>query len=275
MKNTFEEEDDLKELLELELVREANQLEDALLSDEDTDELQISDEDTDAAFADLMLRLQNESDDQAGRNVVPFPKKRKNSSRPIRHFSLGKAAGFALVVLLSVFAGSMTSKANRQYLRKRIQYLSGANARVVAENDEETYQSIRDEDEAIRKIETLFNVEIPEFFYRPEDMKFFSLFIDEQGGIAQLEYYFSGNHTLGVFTLFCQSESRASLATNIHGDFTVELSDQNIGIYIQETANENSEPEYNASWIYQDTLYEFKARLEKLEFEKLVKSIQF
>ena len=74
---------------------------------------------------------------------------------------------------MCVFAASMTSEANRNYFIEGIRYLAGDDARVVVGNDEENEDVNTDEYEAIEDIENKIGVEVPEFYYRPQGMRFY------------------------------------------------------------------------------------------------------
>ncbi|MBQ7371212.1 MAG: hypothetical protein IJW67_04930 [Blautia sp.] len=284
MKKTYEEEDDLKELLELEMIREAQLLEEALLSDEDLKGLDISDDDVEASYAELVQRLKDEgvyrSNEEMEKRSEKDSEKRYSSTGPEdataakKHFSVGKAAGFIAVILLSVFAGSMTSEANRQYLIKQIQYLRGDNSAIVADNDEKADFPETDEIHAIEEIEKAIDVKVPEFYYKSIPLDFLSYSIDKNMGYAQIIYGYSFKNTLAFLSIYNHTEDKSSVIFNSHGDNTIEL-DSDIEIYIQETSNKDSEPEYEAMWMYQDALYKFTGRMNWEEFEKVVKGIQF
>lgn len=303
MKKMYEEEDDLKELLELEMIREAQILEETLLSEGDLDNLNLSDDDIDASFAELQQRLKEEgvyrSDEEMakhaeegedtsekeiispppehGKEDCPEPEK-ENQPDPVKvapkRFSLGKAAGFVLIVLLSVFAGSMTSEANRQYLVKQIRYLRGDNSQVVVNNDEDADNSNRDEEEAIEEIERILSVKVPDIYYRPNSMKFSSYFIDKSGGYAYIRYQQIDN-IFSYLTIYNRTENKFSMNTSNHGKKTIELPNQGIEIYIRETSNENEESEFDATWEYQNAIYSFRGKVDWEEFKKIVMSMQY
>lgn len=296
MKKMYEEEDDLKELLELEMIREAQILEETLLSEGDLDNLNLSDDDIDASFEKLQQRLKEEgvyrSDEEMAKHaeeredvsekeiITPPPEPEKEDQPDLvkaapKRFSVGKAAGFVLIVLLSVFAGSMTSEANRQYLVKQIRYLRGDNSQVVVNNDEGADKFNRDESEAYENIEKELDVKVPEFFYKPYSMKYIESFIDKSGGYAIVEYYYSKGETSLFFSIYNRKDNKSSVNTTNHGDRIIELPEQNIKIYIRETFNVNNESEYDATWIYEDVLYNIRGRMDWEEFEKIVKSIQY
>ena len=117
------------------------------------------------------------SSEKSSKNDRPVRKKRS-------YLRLGKVAGVAGVCLLCVFAASMTSEANRSYLIRGLRYLSGDDTRVVVDNDENNETVNTDEYEAIEDIENKIGVEVPEFYYRPNKMKFRDYTVAESTGVA-------------------------------------------------------------------------------------------
>lgn len=321
MKNPFEkEEDDLKELLELEMQMEALQLEN-LLSDDDLEDLDISEEETEQSFQRLVQKLKNDSiyrpDDRKSDKVIAFDRSRTETveksveeeataaggalpakeiyeASPIvaqapsssihsssaqekitkKRFSFGKVAGFAVVVLLSVFASSMTSEANRQYFMRRIQYFIGDKSMIVSYNDENIDWSLKEEMDAVSLIESKLDVEIPELYYK-NNLVFNSYYLDEIAGIASIRYTYLENNTKATFYIYKQDNSSASYIVSKHGDKTINLPTQDITISIQESSNEKSEPEYDAVWIFNNAMYRFKGRFSWEEFEKIISGMNY
>ena len=110
-------------------------------------------------------------------DIGALSEKSSKNDRPVRkkrsYLRLGKIAGVAGVCLMCVFAASMTSEANRNYFIRGIKYLSGNDTKVIIGNDEENEDVNTDEYEAIQEIENKIGVEVPEFYYRPQGMRFY------------------------------------------------------------------------------------------------------
>ena len=335
MKKTFEkEEDELKELLELEIQAEALQIE-KLLSEEDLDDFELTEEETEESFQNLVQKLKDDgvyrSDDQSTGKVIPFTHNNQNMIEPEREetekietekieekqatqvveeagsertiakeqrteekaldssaadsvvkiekirkksFPFAKVAGFMVVAILSVFAGSMTSEANRQYLVKRFQYLNGDKFMIVSDNDTNVDWSLKDEVEAIKKIETELKIKIPDLLYRPY-LEFSSYYLDEKEKYAYFKYTYTKNNTKMTIYFINQSDNSSSFAIRTHGDRTIELPFQNIKTYVKEITNSGSESAYEAMWRFENSIYRINGRIEWKEFEKIIQGITF
>ncbi|MEI3416986.1 MAG: hypothetical protein V8Q86_00285 [Blautia sp.] len=123
------------------------------------------------------------SSEKSSKNDRPIRKKRN-------YLRLGKVAGVAGVCLLCVFAASMTSEANRNYFIRGFKYLTGNDTKVIVGNDEENEDVNIDEYEAIEDIENKIGVEVPEFYYRPQGMKFYDYIIRKNLQLLRIEYQY-------------------------------------------------------------------------------------
>ena len=133
MEKKFDD-DEWKKFLEEEYIKEADLMEEALFSDENFPDMEMTDEEVEASFEKLVNRLkadgvfreeperkkpEGEKDKNKRKEdkVVELePVRKKKRSRPLvtRH-KLAKIAGFVVMCTLTVFAASMTSEANRNY----------------------------------------------------------------------------------------------------------------------------------------------------------------
>lgn len=147
-------------------------------------------------------------------------KKGSKNDRPVRkkrsYLRLGKIAGVAGVCLLCVLAASMTSEANRNYWVRGFKYLTGNDTKVISDNDENNEIANVDEDKAIQDIEDKIGVKVPEFYYRPDGMKFWNYQFSEETSAARIEYQYKD--TILMFYINKQSEDRSSHIYSLHGD---------------------------------------------------------
>ena len=209
------------------------------------------------------------SSEKGSKNDRPVRKKRS-------YLRLGKVAGVAGVCLLCVFAASMTSEANRNYLVNTVRILSGKDSKFISYNDTSNEDSNMIESEAYTEIENKLNVKMPEFFYRPYGMEFMSYEISALTSAAKVEYKYNNR----IFILFVdtQNENTASNINGIHGEkgevITLNVGDDEITVERMDDAEEK-EPNYVAQWSRDDTNYVFSGRLEWDELKKMLEQMKF
>ena len=209
------------------------------------------------------------SSEKGSKNDRPVRKKRS-------YLRLGKVAGVAGVCLLCVFAASMTSEANRNYLVNTVRILSGKNSKFLAGNTDENERANTSEETAILDIEDRLGIEMPEFYYRPYNMKFFYYEISEITSTAKVEYKYNDN----VLILFVdtQNENTASNINGTHGEkgevVTLNTGDDEITVERMDDAGEE-EPNYVAQWSRDDTNYVFSGRLKWDELKKMLEQMKF
>ncbi len=209
------------------------------------------------------------SSENGSKNDRPVRKKRS-------YLRLGKVEGVAGVCLLCVFAASMTSEANRNYLVNTVRILSGKNSKFLADNTDENERANTSEETAILDIEDRLGIEMPEFYYRPYNMKFFYYEISEITSTAKVEYKYNDN----VLILFVdtQNENTASNINGTHGEkgevVTLNTGDDEITVERMDDAGEE-EPNYVAQWSRDDTNYVFSGRLKWDELKKMLEQMKF
>lgn len=150
------------------------------------------------------------SSEKSSKNDRPVRKKRS-------YLRLGKVAGVAGVCLMCVFAASMTSEANRNYFIRGIKYLSGNDTKVIIDNDQNNEVANTDEYEAIEDIENKIGVEIPEFYYRPQGMKFYNYEVSVETSNAKIEYQYN-NDTILMFYIDKKNDDTASNMNFVKGE---------------------------------------------------------
>lgn len=208
------------------------------------------------------------SSEKSSKNDRPIRKKRN-------YLRLGKVAGVAGVCLLCVFAASMTGEANRNYFIEGIRYLAGDDTRVVVGNDEENEDINTDEYEAIEDIKNKIGVEVPEFYYRPQGMKFYDYTIAESTGAAYIEYQY--RDTMIVFYIDKQNEYTASNINIIKGEEnTIDtISEDGVKITIKEIRDKEEVPTCKAVWSKNEVSYSLIGKMEVEDLKKIVEYMKF
>lgn len=205
--------------------------------------------------------------------------KGSKNDRPVRklwsYLRLGKIAGVAGVCLLCVFAASMTSEANRNHFIEGMRYLAGDDTRVVVDNDEDNKSVNTDEYEAIEDIKNKIGVEVPEFYYRPQGMKFYDYTIAESTGAAYIEYQY--RDTVIVFYIDKQNEYTASNINIIKGEKnTIDtISEDGVKITIKEIRDKEDVPTCTAVWSKDEVSYSLIGKMEVEDLKKIVEYMKF
>ena len=208
------------------------------------------------------------SSENGSKNDRPVRKKRS-------YLRLGKVAGVAGVCLMCVFAASMTSEANRNYWVRGFKYLTGNDTKVISDNDENNEIANVDEDKAIQDIEDKIGVKVPEFYYRPDGMKFWDYQISEETSAAKIEY--QCKDTILMFYINKQSEDRSSHIYSLHGDEQERIiaGDEKTEVVINKVYDEGEEmPSYTASWTKDDMFFILSGRIELAELKKIIKEMR-
>lgn len=208
------------------------------------------------------------SSENGSKNDRPVRKKRS-------YLRLGKVAGVAGVCLLCVFAASMTSEANRSYFIRGLRYLSGDDTRVVVDNDENNETVNTDEYEAIEDIENKIGVEVPEFYYRPNKMKFRDYTVAESTGVAYMEYQYK--NTMIMFYIDKQNDDTASNMNLVKGDeITIDTIKENgVEVTIKKIQDAEDTSTYTAVWTKDEVSYSLVGKIELEDLKKIVEYMKF
>ena len=203
------------------------------------------------------------------------PEKSSKNDRPVRkkrsYLRLGKIAGVAGVCLMCVFAASMTSEANRNYFIRGIKYLSGNDTKVIIGNDEENEDVNTDEYEAIQEIENKIGVEVPEFYYRPQGMRFYDYEVSVETSNAKIEYQYN-NDTILMFYIDKQNDDTASNMNFVKGEeYTLDTIKENgTEITIKEIRDVEEVSTYMAVWTKDEVSYSLAGKMELEDLKKIV-----
>jgi len=209
------------------------------------------------------------SSEKGSKNDHPVRKKRS-------YLRLGKIAGVAGVCLMCVFAASMTSEANRSYFIRGIKYLSGNDTKVIIGNDEENEDVNTDEYEAIQEIENKIGVEVPEFYYRPQGMRFYDYEVSVETSNAKIEYQYN-NDTILMFYIDKQNDDTASNMNFVKGEeYTLDTIKENgAEITIKEIRDVEEVSTYMAVWTKDEVSYSLAGKMELEDLKKIVEYMKF
>ena len=278
MDKKFEEDNELKKLLEEQSIREAEIMEEALFSDEDFEDYEMTDEEVEASYKKLMERVnagEVDASTPAGDEEKIISMTEKRNIHTSKRLSAMRTAGIAVACVAGDFLVSMTSEGNRQYVVDSVRYLLGEDTRIVVSNDEKNDKSSSEEYEAIADIEDTLGVDVPEFMYRPSGFEMSAYDVDAFSKTARMEYKYGGN----IITLDIdqESEDNSSVGYGIHGDEeTIKIDSENIEVKIEEIQNiKDGLPSYSAQWERNEVIYKFSGRIGKKIFFDIIEKIVY
>ena len=315
MEKKFED-DELDKFLDKELMKEAELIEQALFSDDGFEDYEETDEELNASYQRLVERLKadgiyREDDDdhtggsdthggdeadeendesggshstdtimaeEPGQKVVPMPvsDKTKEKRKAGKTHKIAKAAGFVVVGTLCVFAASMTSEANRTYFIDKMHYMMGDDTRILVDNDNKNEMASTDEYEARDIIQKMIGVEVPRFFYRPENFEFIQAKVDSESSTASIEYQY--RKSIIVLYIDKENEKNASKIDSLHGKDidTFPIDNENIQVSIKEVKDKNDrDPSFTAQWERDGVVYVLSGKIERDMLIKMLEELTY
>lgn len=251
----------LKKLsLQKEVTKEAEQIEKEVNSHTELDDLKVSDE----METSLFNKIQEYEYDK--RFKVVYHKKKR------RYLVMALAA-----VIVLVLGSAMTGVGSKSYWKVVLNRIMGDGTASVTNVDDMESQSPEDIDEVgvYREINEKFGVAIPRLQYKPENMALEKYILDEDQRKAYLFYSYNGE--IIRYTMYTNdtdsSFSQKDLDSLIN---EYELKNNNLSIHVEEyTINNSSNRRYIAEFEYQGVQYQLMGRMEKKEFDNILKNLFF
>lgn len=185
-------------------------------------------------------------------------------------------AGIALLCGACVFAASMTSEANRTYFVNSVRYLAGDDTRILVDNDEANDVADMDEREAIQEIEDKLEIEMPEFYYRPQEWKLWDYNINISVSTACVEYLYGKNIIL--FYIDKQVDNVASKADSLHGEevTTVTLGSGETSVLIEKIQDlQDKSPNYTAQWKIDNVTFQLTGKFALDDLIKIIENMEY
>lgn len=183
-----------------------------------------------------------------------------------------KAAGVVLVVGACVFGASMTSEANRIRLVETISGVRNTSDVTWTDNGENRDGSETNFEQAKTEIVEKIHIEVPEFYYVPDGMKYSQFMIFEETEMAVIQYQY-GEHSI-YFHLAANEKDLSQGNWKDKEKVQVETLDDVIEIEMG-TLAENGEENYYALWKYKDAYYQLSGQIEKEELVKIINEMQY
>ena len=251
----------LKKLsLQKEVTKEAEQIEKEVSSHTELDDLKVSDE----METSLFNKIQEYEYDK--RFKVVYHKKKR------RYLVMALAA-----VIVLVLGSAMTGVGSKSYWKVVWDKLAGDGTASITNVEDMEKQQTEDIDEmgVYREINEKFGVAIPRLEYKPENMALEKYILDEDQRKAYLFYSYNGE--IIRYTMYTNdtdsSFSQKDLDSLIN---EYELKNNNVSIHVEEyTINNSSNRRYIAEFEYQGAQYQLMGRMEKKEFDNILKNLFF
>ena len=127
-------------------------------------------------------------------------------------------------------------------------------------------------EQAKTEIVEKIHIEVPEFYYVPDGMKYSQFMIFEETEMAVIQYQY-GEHSI-YFHLAANEKDLSQGNWKDKEKVQVETLDDVIEIEMG-TLAENGEENYYALWKYKDAYYQLSGQIEKEELVKIINEMQY
>lgn len=181
----------------------------------------------------------------------------------------------AATVLICVFAVSMSSEANRQYIMGMVNTIIGNGSQRAAVDTKETvFNRDREEGEAYEEIEEKLGIPVPRLTCLAEGMAYDSYFLSE--GLRDGSVFYTYGEM--IVTLSIHKRDGTSIISQTFGG---ELADQfrikvnELSVQIYEMEHEEGEHSYIAEFEWEDGYYVLTGKIEREAFLKVVQGLAF
>ena len=216
--------------------------------------------------------------EQAEQRAVNSPKivviKEKTEKKSVWHRA-AKWASVAAIFCVSIVVLTMSSEANREYVKDTVSYYVGDNVVVKSRSDDENTIRGVSEEEMREDIKEKLNIEVPILRYKPTNMKFAEYEIYDKDKMA-LVYYMIEDTKIVLAISEKYDDKQAIKAYD--GDRIDVITDRydNFSINIFENIDKNSGLKvYSAKWERKSVIYRFSGMEKKQEFYKILKKMTF
>lgn len=187
-----------------------------------------------------------------------------------------KWSAVAAAVVIGVFGASMSSEANRAYVMRKVNTMLHNDTKTKV-NNVDVMESKDGEETAKEEIESAFGIEMPTFFYMPDDMVYDTYVIDEESQMASIQFSYNGK--LIYFTVLFNLKEAASIMKSDLGNEESKISSTfipNLDVILYEIMEEGDhEPTYMLQWQYKNTYYELFGKMPKKEMIKIAEKILY
>ena len=216
--------------------------------------------------------------EQAEQRAANSPKvvviKEKTEKKSVWHRA-AKWASVAAIFCVSIVVLTMSSEANREYVKDTVSYYVGDNVVVKSSDGKDNVVRGVSEAEMRADIKEKLNIEVPIFRYLPEEMKLVKYEIYDKDKMALV--YYTIEDTKVTLAISGKYDDKQNIKI-YDGDKIDIISDRYNEFFINifENVDKNSGLEvYSAKWERKSVIYRFSGMKKKQEFYKILKKMTF
>ena len=253
--------------LKEELEKEAAEIERELAEDPELDNLEVSRELDDAIYAEIQRYEKEQEEDKIKEFPLRTYKKKKRAKLIV-----------ALVAILVLVMGmSVSSVGSKSYMKELIEKFTGKSQVDVTNVKDMDSTSIEDLEEAkaYRKVDDMIKRKCVRIRNIPKGMKFINYSINEEIQQADIFYEYKGE-TIRYEIYLNQTDSSKGVTKEDAEITTYELKVKNNQIKISERKTDKTETSVmTAEFEYKGVFYQLRGKMEKNEFNKILKNLKF
>ena len=209
------------------------------------------------------------------RKVVKIKGKSKKKSEKSVWHRAAKWASVAAIFCVSIVVLTMSSEANREYVKDTVSYYVGDDVVVKSSDGKDNVVRGVSEAEMRADIKEKLNIEVPIFRYLPEEMKLVKYEIYDKDKMALV--YYTIEDTKVTLAISGKYDDKQNIKI-YDGDKIDIISDRYNEFFINifENVDKNSGLEvYSAKWERKSVIYRFSGMKKKQEFYKILKKMTF
>ena len=253
--------------LKEELEKEAAEIEKELAEDPELDNLEVSKELDDAIYAEIQRYEKEQEEDKIKEFPLRIYKKKKRAKLIV-----------ALVAILVLVMGmSVSSVGSKSYMKELIEKFTGKSQMDVTNVKDMNSQDTNEWEEniAYQKVDEMIHGKCARILKRPEEMHFQSYTINDEIKQADLFYEYK-EETIRYEIYLNQTDSSKGVTKEDEEITTYELKVKNNQIKISERKTEKAEANVmTAEFEYKGVFYQLRGKMEKNEFNKILKNLKF
>lgn len=253
--------------LKEELEKEAAEIERELAEDPELDNLEVSKELDDAIYAEIQRYEKEQEEDKIKEFPLRTYKKKKRAKLIVALVAI-------LVLVMGMSVSSVGSKSYMKALIEKFTEKSQVDLTNVKDMDSQETDEW-EENMAYRQVDDMLKINCVRLLDGPKEMHFTSYNINEDIQQADLFYEYKGE-TLRYEIYLNQTDSSRGLTKEDNEIITYELNVQNNQIKISERKTEKAEANVmTAEFEYKGVFYQLRGKMEKNEFNKILKNLKF
>ena len=186
-----------------------------------------------------------------------------------------KWASVAAIFCVSIVVLTMSSEANREYVKDTVSYYIGDNVVVKESGGKDNVVRGVSEAQMRADIREKLNIEVPVLRYQAKDMKFQGYSIYENDKVAMVYYTIEGEK---VVLCMSNNDNNKQKTKVYDGELidTIETYGKKFSVNIFENSDKNTnQKSYSAKWKREQVEYRFSGVIKKAEFYKILKKMAF